>query len=175
MSEQYLGEIRMTGFNFAPSGWALCNGQVLLITQYTALFSLLGTQYGGNGTTTFALPDLRGRVAIHQGTLTGGSAYTIGETGGVETVALTAATMPAHNHNLNASAAGGTQASPVGGYPAIESTGTSLDYNATAANPGLMNTGIVQNTGGGQPHENRQPFLVVNFIIALTGIFPSRS
>ncbi len=161
--------------NFAPANWAFCNGQTLLISSNTALFSILGTTYGGNGTTNFNLPNLQGRVPVHQGTLSGGGTYINGDTGGFETVTLNTTQMPNHNHGVNGSGAGGTQASPVGGYPAVESTGTSLDYIPSAANLGAMNAGMIQNTGGGGAHENRPPFLCVTFIIALVGIFPSRS
>lgn len=173
MSNPYLGEIRMVGFNFAPVGWAFCNGQLMSISQNTALFSLLGTTYGGNGTTTFALPDLRGRVPVHFGQGPGLSNYAQGQTGGVESLALLANQLPSHNHTVNCSTTGGTQAGPSGGYPAVESTGTSLDYAVSSNN--TMNPAMIGNAGSGLPHENRQPFLCVNFIIALQGIFPSRN
>jgi microcystin-dependent protein len=163
----------MVAFNFAPSGWALCNGQLLSVSVNSPLFELLGYTYGGSGS-TFALPNLQGRVAMNPGTSPAGTVYAWAQTGGVESVILNTSQMPAHNHNLAGSGAGGTQASPVGCYPAIESTGTSLNYNAAATNSGLMNSGVVQNTGGGLSHENRQPFLCVYFIIALSGIFPSQ-
>jgi microcystin-dependent protein len=173
MAEPFLVEIRMFGFNFAPSGWAMCNGQLLAISQNTALFSLLGTFYGGNGTTTFALPNLQSCVAIHQGQGTGLSPYTIGQTGGTETVTLLQGQIPAHNHQVQCNISGGTQASPAGGYPAVESTGTSLDYSTAAT--GTMNSAMIEPIGGSQPHTNIQPFLCVNFCIALQGIFPSRN
>lgn len=163
----------MVGFNFPPQGWALCNGQILSIAQNTALFSLLGTTYGGNGQTTFALPDLRSRVPIHPGQGAGLSSYTIGQLGGVESVTLLATQIPSHNHGVNCNTGGGTQASPASAYPAVESTGTSLDY--AAASNGAMNPAMIGNTGGSQPHTNIQPYLCVNFIIALQGIFPSRN
>lgn len=175
MSQPFLGEIRMFAGNFAPHNWAFCNGQIMPISGNTALFSLLGTFYGGDGMSTFGLPNLQGRVPIHQGTLSGGGSYPIGITGGVENVTLNTTQMPSHNHGVNGSGAGGTQASPVGGYPAVESTGTSLDYIPTATNLGAMNAGMIQNAGGGLAHENRPPFLCVSFIIALAGIFPSRT
>ncbi len=134
MSEPFLGEIRMFAGNFAPDGWAMCNGQILPISQNTALFSLLGTFYGGNGTATFALPDLRGRVAIHLGQGPGLSPYNQGQIGGVENVTLLSSQMPVHNHLVNAVGSGGNQASSSqGNLPAIESTGTSLDYSNAAA------------------------------------------
>lgn len=172
MSDPFVGEIRMAGFNFAPVGWALCNGQTLPISQNQALFSLLGTTYGGNGTTTFNLPNLQGRVAIHQGT--GLSTYLMGQSSGVEEVTLNSNQMPVHNHLVNAVASGGNQASPADGLPAIESTGTSLNYSSSAASA-TMNPALVANAGGTAPVSVVQPYLCVNFIIALTGIYPSRS
>jgi microcystin-dependent protein len=175
MSEPFLGEIRMTGFNFAPQGWAMCNGQLLSIQQNTALFSLLGTFYGGNGVQTFALPDLRSRVAIHQGQGVGLSPYTIGQLSGSENITLLSNQIPAHNHLVNCVGSGGTQASPVSAYPAIESTGTSFNYS-TATPTGQMNPNTIANsTNGNQPHSNIQPYLCINFIIALQGIFPARN
>ncbi len=173
MSNPFLGEIKMVGFNFPPQGWAMCNGQLLPINQNTALFALLGTTYGGDGITTFALPDLRSRVAIHTGQGAGLSPYVIGQSGGVESVTLLTTQIPSHNHGVNCNTGGGTQASPVAGFPAVESTGTSLDY--AAASNGAMNPAMIGNTGGSQAHANIQPYLCVNFIIALQGIFPSRN
>lgn len=163
----------MVGFNFAPRGWALCNGQLLSIAQNTALFALLGVTYGGNGQTTFGLPDLRGRVPIHAGQGPGLSPYAQGQSTGSETVTLLANQIPSHNHGVNCSTDGGNQASPAGGFPAVESTGTSMNY-ATSSN-GAMNPAVTGNTGGNQPHSNIQPSLCVNFVIALQGIFPSRN
>ena len=160
--------------NFAPKGWALCNGQLLAISQNTALFSILGTFYGGNGTTNFALPNLQSRVPIHAGTGLGLTPYTIGEQTGTENVTLLSTQIPIHNHLVNASSNGGTQASPAGGLPAIESTGTSLNYVNAAANS-QMSASMIANAGGSQPHNNIQPVLCVNFIIALVGVFPSRN
>jgi microcystin-dependent protein len=174
MSEPFLGEIRMTGFNFAPSGWALCNGQILSISQNTALFSLLGTFYGGNGTSTFALPNLQSCVPIHQGTGNGLSTYVIGQTGGVQSVVLQPNQMPVHNHSVGVVNAGGNVASPSGNYPAIESTGTSLNYSNSTPNASL-NAAAIGNAGGTTPVSVIQPYLCVNFIIALQGIFPSRN
>lgn len=174
MSSPFLGEIRMVGFNFAPRGWAFCNGQLLPVAQNTALFSLLGTYYGGNGTTTFALPDLRGRVPIHQGTGLGLSSYVIGQVGGAENVNLTAQQIPPHNHPVNCSNAGGNQASPQNNFPAIESTGTSLNFSSAGGatmNPSMLGA----NTGGGLPHTNIQPYLCITFVISLQGSFPSRN
>ncbi len=174
MSEPFLGEIRMVGFNFTPVGWAMCNGQLLAISSNAALFALLGTQFGGNGTTNFALPDLRSRVAVHQGQGNGLSNYVIGEQTGVETVALTTAQMPGHGHAISCYTGGGNQAGPSGNLPAVESTGTSLDYTNAAGN-GSMNAAMAGITGSSQAHTNIQPVLCVNFIIAMTGIFPTRS
>ncbi len=174
MSEPFLGEIRMVGFNFAPMGWALCNGQFLAISQNAALFDLLGTQFGGNGTTTFGLPNMQSRVPVHQGQGAGLSPYVMGEQIGSETVALTSTQMPGHSHLISCYTGGGNQAGPSGNLPAVESTGTSLDYTNAAAN-GTMNGAMVGITGSGQAHANIQPVLCVNFIIALTGIFPARS
>jgi microcystin-dependent protein len=173
MSEPFLAEIRMFTGNFAPQGWAMCNGQILPINQNQALFSILGTTYGGNGTTTFALPDLRGRVPIHFGQGPGLSGYSEGQTGGVESVVLISSQIPAHTHSVNAATTGGNQASPASGFPAIESTGTSLNYSS--ASNTTMNGSMIAPNSGGQAHENRPPFLAVNFIIALQGIFPSRN
>lgn len=173
MAEPFLGEIRMFAGNFAPVGWAFCNGQTLAISSNTALFAILGTFYGGNGISTFALPNLQGCVAIHQGTGPGGS-FSIGETGGAPSTTLTISNLPSHNHVLNAVASGGNQASPAGALPAIESTGTSLDYS-TAAASASMASGAISPTGGGTPINIMQPFLTLSFIIALEGIFPSRN
>jgi microcystin-dependent protein len=174
MSDPYVGEIRMVGFNFAPQGWAFCNGQLLPISQNAALFALIGTFYGGNGTTNFALPNLQSRVAIHQGTGNGLSTYDIGQAGGLESVALQYDQMPIHNHSVGVVNAGGNQASPSGNYPAIESTGTSLNYSNSTPNASL-NAATIGNAGGTAPVPVIQPYLCVNFIIALVGIFPSRS
>ncbi|KRC28727.1 phage tail protein [Acidovorax sp. Root219] len=169
MSDPFIGEIRMCGFNFAPRGWALCNGQILSIAQNSALFSLLGTTYGGNGQTTFALPDLRGRRTIGMGT-GAGSNYVWGQVGGAETHELTLLELAPHNHTLMASSASGDQASP-GGNALAAST---VDSPYSTSSNGTQAT-LVSSGGGSSPHENRPPFLVVNFAIALQGIFPSRN
>jgi microcystin-dependent protein len=173
MAEPFLGEIRMFGFNFAPAGWAMCNGQILPINQNTALFSLLGTFYGGDGISTFALPNLQSRVPINQGQGIGLSPYNIGQTGGAESVTLSTGQMPVHTHPVACNTGGGNQASPANGFPAVESTGTSLDYHS--ATNGSMSPTMIGAAGGGQSHTNLQPFLCVNFCIALQGIFPSRN
>jgi microcystin-dependent protein len=170
MSEPFLGELRCVGFNFAPIGWLQCNGQILSISQYSALFSLLGTTYGGNGTTNFALPNLQGRVPAHVG---GPSNYVQGEILGVDNVSLTTAQIPSHTHAVNADAAPGTQPGPMGNYPATDGAGVTAEYSA--ASSGQMNAHMIALTGGGQPHENRQPTLVLNWIISMQGIYPSRS
>ena len=173
MANQYLGEIRMVGFNFAPVGWALCNGQLMNISQNTALFSLLGTTYGGNGTITFGLPNLQGRVPVHQGS-NGFASYVLGQLSGAESVTLLNNNMPIHNHLVNCNSAGGNQATPGGGLLAVESTGTSSDYT-TAAADSTMNPAMIGTAGGNVPFSIVQPYLCVSFIIALTGIFPSRN
>jgi microcystin-dependent protein len=178
--DPFLGEIRMTGFNFAPVGWALCNGQTLPISQYSALFALLGTTYGGNGTTNFNLPDLQGRLPIHWGNGTGLSPYVIGEKGGTENVMLQSNQMPIHNHLVNVNNQNGGASDPTNGILAVGNTGggrtptINLDYT-TAAATGTLAPTAVSVAGGNVPHPNIQPFLTVNFIIALVGIFPSRS
>jgi microcystin-dependent protein len=171
MSEPFLAEIRMFGGNFAPRGWAFCNGQLLSIAQNTALFSLLGTTFGGNGTTTFALPDLRGRAPMHWGQGPGLSTRTLGEVGGVETVTLISNQMPAHTHAVNAVSDPANSAIPTAGLWAADQAGDT--YNDSNPNT-TMNPQALGIAGGSQPHENMSPFLCVSFIIALEGIFPSR-
>jgi microcystin-dependent protein len=174
MAEPFVGEIRMFGFNFPPQGWAMCNGQLLPISQNQALFSLIGTFYGGNGTTNFALPNLQSCVAIHQGQGSGLSPYVLGQSGGAENVTLTPAQMPTHTHLVQCYTGGGNQATPSGNVPAVESTGTSLDYSN--ANPNdTMSPAMLETQGGSQPHPNIQPYLCLNFCIALQGVFPSRN
>lgn len=175
-AEPYLGEISLFAGNFAPRGWAFCNGQLLAISQNTALFSILGTTYGGNGQTTFALPDLRGRAPLSAGQGPGLSDYQLGEAGGQETVTLLSAQIPAHTHSLNAFNDKGDQSLPGNNVPAVvvdSSNGTANAYTASSANT-VMSPTAIGATGGNQPHENRQPYLALNYIIALEGIFPSR-
>lgn len=179
MSEPFIGEIIMFGGNFAPRGWALCNGQLLSIAQNTALFSILGTTYGGDGQTTFALPNLQGRVAIHPGQGPGLSPYVLGQIGGTENVTLTTNQMPLHTHTATVNAAEAPQTvtdNPKGGVPA-GSTGGPQVYGAAPDGATTMNAGMVTNApaGGSQPFSIIQPYLCVNFIIALQGIFPSRN
>lgn len=164
MSEAFLGEIRRVSFNFAPRGWALCNGQMLSIAQNQALFSLLGTQYGGNGTTTFALPDLRGRAPIHSG-----AGAWQGEEGGQEQVTLITTQLPPHTHLAQASTSADAT-SPQGGYWADSGQAA---FGADAA--GSLGAAAIAPSGGTQPHENRSPYLVINYIIAMSGIYPSRN
>lgn len=172
MSEAFIGEIRMFAGNFAPRGWAFCQGQLLSIAQNTALFSLLGTTYGGNGQTTFALPDLRGRLPMQPGQGPGLSPRTLGEQGGSETVTLLSNQMPAHNHMVNASSAHGEVETPSGTFLAADSTATVLNYGSSADT--TMNPAAIGAAGGSQPHDNMSPFTCVNFIIATEGIYPSR-
>ena len=171
MSEPFLGQISIFGFNFAPRGWAMCNGQILPIAQNTALFSLLGTTYGGNGQTTFALPDLRSRVPVHEGQGPGLSSYDLGQAGGTETVTLTVNELAAHSHPYTVDGASTpTSKSPSGNYSAAFGT---TAYGSTGdLEMGPDQTG---NTGNSQPHNNIQPYLTLNFCIALEGIFPSRN
>jgi microcystin-dependent protein len=172
MSEPFVGEIRMFAGNFAPRGWAFCDGQLLAISQNDALFSLFGTTYGGDGQTTFGLPDLRGRVPIHQGTGPGLANRRIGEKGGQENVTLTTAQLPPHGHALNASSDTATSTDPAANVPANAAT-TNI-YGSDAPFEAL-NAQAVTNTGGGRDHANEMPFLCVNFIVALSGVYPSRS
>lgn len=174
MATGFVGEIRMFGGSFAPKGWALCNGQVLLISQNEALFSVIGTFYGGDGMSNFCLPNLMGRAPVHWGQGAGLSNYVIGEMTGSERVGLTPSNLPAHTHPLNASTNGGNQASPSGGCLAVESTGTSMNYSNTAPNASMANTSIGQ-TGSNVPISIIQPITCVSFIICLLGVFPSRS
>jgi microcystin-dependent protein len=162
--EPFLGEVRMFGFNFAPKGWVMCNGQILPINQFAALFSILGTTYGGNGTTNFALPNLQGNVPVHTG---GGIA--LGQIGGAAAVTLTINQIN-HTHSVNASATA-TSATAAGNYPAPSTGGAAYGNSLNAT----MNPAIIGSMGGSQAHNNMQPYLVVNFCIAITGIFPTRN
>jgi microcystin-dependent protein len=171
MSDPFLGELRLFGFNFAPRGWAMCNGQILSIAQNTALFALLGTQYGGNGQTTFALPDLRGRVPNGQGQGPGLSNYSIGQVGGTESETLLVQQMPAHTHLVQASTEDATSSQPGGKVPAAVGGGA---YGGPATDA-TMAPNMIAMTGGSQPHNNVSPYLTMNWCIALVGIFPSRN
>ena len=165
MAEPFLSEIRLMSFVFAPKGWALCNGQLLPINQNQGLFSLLGTTFGGDGRVNFALPDLRGRIPIHVG-----SGHTLGERGGEQAHTLSIAEIPTHTHVANASGNNGTTDTPASG---VLLGGASLDLYHAPTNLVAMNAGIIANVGGSQAHLNMQPFLTLNFCIALQGIFPS--
>lgn len=171
MSDPFVAEVRMAGFNFAPSGWALCNGQLLPISQNTALFSLLGTIYGGNGKTNFALPDLQGRAPIQHGQGPGLSDYFIGDSGGAATVTLLESEMPAHAHGYMASDNVGERNNPAGNLYAPPDSGR---IYAAPGNLAPMSPNALGPAGSGQPHNNMPPYLTVNFIIALQGIFPPR-
>lgn len=175
--EPFIGEVDLVAFNFAPTGYAMCDGQLLPISQNTALFSLLGTFYGGDGKSTFALPDLRGRRVVGMGQGPGLSPYDIGQSGGEESVTLLVSELPAHRHPVVANTAVGTSLSPTNNFWAAQ-TSTNLYSNAPAPNiPGstvAMSPSAILPTGGTLPHENRSPYLALNYIIALQGIFPSR-
>jgi microcystin-dependent protein len=161
--------------NFAPSGWQLCNGQLLSIASYTALFSLIGTYYGGNGTSNFALPNLQGMAPMHQGSGPGLTPRTVGETGGTTTVTLLSTQVPTHNHTYNCGSGSKGETNVLAGQVNCdEASGSRLIY-ATTSDGSIMGAGMVQALPGSQPHENQQPFQCVNFIIAMTGIFPARN
>jgi len=173
MDQPFLAAIFLFAATFAPRGYAFCNGQLLSIAQNTALFSLIGTTYGGNGTTNFALPDLRGRVAVHAGQGPGLSDYVLGQSAGSENTTLLVTNLPQHNHSLIATSEAGSTSNPTGAY--LGNTGAlDREYN-TSGTLVNMNAGAVGLAGGSQPFNNLQPYLVVNFIIALEGIFPSRN
>lgn len=167
MSEPYVGEIRMFGGNFAPVGWAFCDGSLMPISDYETLFNLIGTTYGGDGQSTFALPDLRGRMPLHMG-----GSYVIGQLAGVEQVTLTTSQIPAHSHPAYATSGGGNQSGPVAG--AVWASAPGKIYAAGPANA-PMNAAGVAASGGSQPHDNMPPFLCISFIISLFGIFPSQT
>jgi microcystin-dependent protein len=176
----FLGQIMLFGGNFAPQGWAFCDGTLLSIAQNTALFSILGTTYGGNGTTNFALPDLRGRAAVGFGNGPGLSPYVLGQSTGAETVTLTVGQIPAHSHLVAANAASGNVSSPSGADLAqsVDAGGVAKAVNTYSTPPMTarvtLDSATVQQSGGSGPHPNIQPVLALNYIIALQGIFPSR-
>lgn len=171
-SEPFLGQLKMVAFNFPPRGWAFTDGQLLPINQNQSLFSLLGTTYGGDGRTDFALPDLRGRIAIHPGQGPGLSSYSWGQRGGEENVVLNVSQIPAHTHPVNAVSMSGNNASPSGRYAALHAGND--QYKAAATPDVNMRSDMLVNSGGNQGHNNMQPFIVINQIIALQGLFPSR-
>lgn len=172
MADVFLGSLMLVPYNYAPRGFALCQGQLMAISQNTALFSLLGTFYGGDGRSTFGLPDLRGRVPVSTGQGPGLSLYDLGQTGGEESVTLNSSQMPAHTHSLNAGTVPPVTASSAAGN--VLGQGTKIYSTGTAANAQLS-AGALAASGGSQPHENRMPTLTMNWIIATQGIFPQRS
>ena len=176
MSDQFVAEVRIFPFNFPPTGWAFCDGQLLPISQNTALFSLLGTTYGGDGKSTFALPDMQGNVPIHPGQGPGLSLYDLGQTGGVETVTLLQSEMPAHAHGVGmAKNALGDSITPANSVWATAAAGRgAAALYAPPAPTGTVNPNSLSPSGGGLPHNNMQPYLTLNFCIALQGIFPPR-
>ncbi len=175
MSEPFLGEIKMFGGNFAPRGFAKCDGQLLAISQNSALFSLLGTFYGGDGRTTFALPDLRGRRPIHLGQGPGLSNRTIGQKAGAETATIVASTMPVHGHAVQGTSTPGDSNNPAGKVPAAAPVFAYSDQAPDPTNARFAGNAIIPEGAGVQAHSNVMPFQVICFIIALTGIFPSRN
>jgi microcystin-dependent protein len=177
---QFLGQIIMFGGNFAPAGWAFCNGQLLSISQNSALYTLLGTTYGGDGQTTFGLPNLQSRLPVHQGTGGGLSTYVIGQVSGTENVTIINNTMPSHSHNFNATTAAATANKIANNMvPAVPSVGNPPHFYAVQGTPPLtffqMAPGVCTTAGGSLPHTNLMPSLCVTFVIALTGAFPSRN
>jgi microcystin-dependent protein len=174
MSQPFVGQIIAVGFNFAPAGWALCQGQLLPISQNATLFNLIGTTFGGDGQQTFGLPDLRGRAALGMGQGPGLGQYVLGQSGGVESVGLSSATIGSHTHGLSGAATATTSTAsssvvlgtPAAATPIYATSGTGATLTAGAVAP---------NAGGGQPHENRQPSQTINYIISLFGIYPSQS
>ncbi len=166
MAQPYVGEIRIFGGNFAPAGWMFCEGQLLPISENETLFQLIGTTYGGDGQETFALPDLRGRLPVHQG-----NGFILAETGGAEEITLTVNQIPAHSHPFIASSAAGGS-SNAGNNTLATSVGN-LYFSSPASSPGTMSPSMVSPVGGSQPHTNFQPYLCLNYIISLFGIFPS--
>jgi microcystin-dependent protein len=170
MAQPYVGEIRMFAGNFAPAGWMFCEGQLLPISEYETLFNLIGTTYGGDGQSTFALPDLRGRIPIHFG-----NGFTLAETGGAETITLTVSQIPAHSHAFLGTQNPTGQAAPSPSVlPGVLSLATVTPYGTDAPTTSL-NASSITSTGGSQPHNNFQPYLCVDFIISLFGIFPSQT
>jgi microcystin-dependent protein len=174
MSDPFLGQVIAVGFNFAPVGWHLCDGSLLSISQNTALFSLLGTTFGGDGQTTFGLPDLRGRTVLGAGQGPGLQSYQLGEIAGVESVTLNSSQFASHTHALAAAATATTATPGTGVVLGTPATGTSM-YTKTVASATLAGSTVANSPGGGGPHENRQPTTTVTYIISLAGVYPSRS
>lgn len=180
MSSPFLAEVTMFGFNFPPKGWAFCNGQLMSISQNTALFSLIGTYYGGDAKSTFALPNIQGMAVLGQGQSPGTSQYSVGETTGTEYETLLTSEIPAHNHSFTATSTAGTTLTSSGNQLAQAFSGgkqasyTGNYLNANAANV-TMSPAATNVTGGSQPHNNMQPYLTLNFCIALQGVYPPRS
>lgn len=180
MSSPYIGEIRMFGGNFAPVGWAFCSGQILPISEYATLFNLIGTTYGGDGQSTFALPDLQGRIPVHAGQGPGLSQnYVLAEKAGVETVTLTSQQIPNHTHTPQISNAPGSTYAPTGSTVLANSNSTSVNVYKSPADLAngqvVLNTASIGPTGGSRPHDNLQPTLAVSYIISLFGIYPSQN
>ena len=170
--DPFVAEIRIFPFNFAPKGWAFCNGQIMPIAQNTALFSLLGTTYGGNGQSNFALPNLQGSAPMHPGQGPGLSHHDLGEIGGADTVSLIESEMPAHTHAVTASLSDGTEQTP---FNAFYATGVGIGQYAASGATTILSDNAVGLAGGGQPHNNLQPYLTLSFCIALQGVYPPRS
>ena len=176
MASPFLGEIRMFAGNFAPRNWALCNGQILPISQNTALFSIIGTYYGGNGTSNFALPNLQGMAPLGVGNGNGLTPRTLGETAGEASVTLLPNEMPSHTHGVNASSSVGNQVEPTNGVWSVAGAGRGEKmYAASQGTGAAMSSQAISSMGGSQPHNNLPPYLTLNFIIALNGVFPSRN
>lgn len=174
MAQPYIGDIEVFGFNFAPVGWLPCDGRTVPISQYTALYNLLGTTYGGDGQNTFGLPDLRGRAAINAGQGPGLSNYQFGQSAGVESVTLTVNQMPAHNHPVFGVTTNATTNNPTNNVWAVEPSGATSIYE-TAPDSTRMSAAAITPDGGSQPHENRSPILAMNYCIATDGIYPTQS
>jgi microcystin-dependent protein len=174
MSQPYVGEIRLFAGNFAPVGWAFCSGQTIPISENDILFNLIGTTYGGDGQSTFQLPNLQSRFPLHMGTGSDGITYQIGEMAGVEQVTVTTQQLPTHNHVPNASNSGGSD-SPTGNVWGTTATGKCYIAPGSPAAPQTMNVATIGISGGSQPHENMMPFLCINYIISLFGVFPNQN
>ena len=172
MSEPFVGEVRLFAGNFAPSGWAFCDGQLVSIAENDVLFNLIGTTYGGDGQTTFGLPDLRGRVPVHQGSNGQSGAYVIGQQGGVETVTLSAVQMPQHTHAMLAST---TPASTAHAAADVLGSSATMNLYGTGAPNMAMDPNALSSLGGGQPHDNMPPYLALNYILSLFGVYPTQN